>query len=505
MRKYLAFVVTMASLCWGQGSIQHVVIIIKENRSFDTYFGHLPNVQDYPITEGLAKVNGKDKTVALVHANPSLGDPDCGHTHALAVTDVDDGAMDGFASNCKNNGSYIYYDSGDIPTYYSWAKQYGIADHFFASMLGPSYPNHWYIFASSSNEAAENPYGIGGTLGWSCDAQHTGSAPPYTYSTKKIGIVTSVSLAAGLTYYGGMCSGGTNPGAACTCASGPSCSSSACTGGGSCSTASCVGGTAGCLCPTLTTLSEELEKATLFHGGAAAPVSWAVYAPTYNKPGYQWNFASYSQQVRYGSEWFASSPCNPAQASCCDPPGWGSSFYGKVVDWNCFDYDVQNSLLPAVSWLVPDQTDSEHPTSLVSTGQTWSEARMTNIFNNSALYNTTAVFLTWDDFGGFYDHVAPASIDNLGLGIRVPTLCIGPYCTNNVVRTNFEFASFNKCIETSLMGWLTPRRNALQPLTSRDQNAKDICAVPSECAAGVCADGGMINLDQSPIKPPKKD
>jgi phospholipase C len=503
MGKRLALVLLMTSLCWAEGAIQHVVIIVKENRSFDSYFGHLPNVQDYPVTQGLAKVKGVQSTVTLTHANPAVADQNCTHSNFMAVGSVDDGKMDGFYATCSNYGAYIYYDASDFPTYYAWAQRYGVADHFFSSMLGPSYPNHWYIFGSSSNGAAEDPNGIGGNVGWSCDAKHTGSAPPYVYqSAVQTGVVRSINTTTGLQYYGGMCTGGTNPGTACTCASGASCSSSACTGGGTCSTTSCIGGTAGCLCPTLTTMAQQLEKATLVSNGAVAPVSWAVYAPTFNQSGYIWNFASYSQQVRYGNEWFADSQCNPASASCCDPPGWGSSFYGKVVDWHCFDYDVQKNLLPAVSWLIPDGADSEHPPWPAGPGQTWTAARMANIFNNASLYATTAVFLTWDDFGGFYDHVPPPRLDFMGMGIRVPALCLGPYCTNDVVRTNFEFASLNKCIETSLMSWLTPPRNSLRPLTSRDLNANNICAAPTSCAAGVCTGGGMINLTQSPISPP---
>ncbi|HUO25403.1 MAG TPA: alkaline phosphatase family protein [Candidatus Aquilonibacter sp.] len=506
MGRYLALMLATTSLCWAQGSIQHMVIIVKENRSFDSYFGHLPNVQDYPVTQGLAKIKGVDTVVALAHANPDVGDPDCTHTNAMAIVDIDGGRMDGFYSGCANYGAYIYYDADDFPTYYSWAERYGIADHFFSSMLGPSYPNHWYIFGSSSNGASEDPNGIGGNLSWTCDSQHTGSAPPYIYqSGVKNGIVKSIDSLTGLRYFGGMCTGGTNPGAACTCSSGPSCSSAACTGGGSCSTASCVGGTAGCLCPTLTTMAQQLEKATQAKNGSPAPVTWAVYAPTYNQGGYIWNFASYSQQVRYGNEWFANTTCKPANASCCDPPGWGSSFYGKVVDWHCFDYDVQNNLLPAVSWLIPDTGDSEHPAQLGATGEAWTAARLANIFKNAGVYANTAVFLTWDDFGGFYDHVMPPTTDVMGMGIRVPTLCIGPYCTNDVVRTTFEFGSLNKCIETSLMGWLNPPRNSLQPLTTRDQTANDICAAPTGCTAGVCTGGGMINLAQQPISPPGTD
>ena len=71
--------------------------------------------------------------------------------------------------------------------------------------------------------------------------------------------------------------------------------------------------------------------------------------------------------------------------------------------------------LPAVSWLLPDNVDSEHPPALVSTGQSY----VTGIINavmRSPDWNSTAIFLTWDDWGGFYDHVVPPQIDGLGYG-----------------------------------------------------------------------------------------
>jgi phospholipase C len=81
--------------------------------------------------------------------------------------------------------------------------------------------------------------------------------------------------------------------------------------------------------------------------------------------------------------------------------------------------------LPAVSWLVPNNEVSEHPTALVSTGQNYVIA-VINALMQSPNWSSTAIFLAWDDWGGFYDHVVPPSVDVNGYGLRVPGLVISP-------------------------------------------------------------------------------
>jgi len=84
--------------------------------------------------------------------------------------------------------------------------------------------------------------------------------------------------------------------------------------------------------------------------------------------------------------------------------------------------------LPKVSWIVPDPKDSEHPPALISTGQAY-VTRIINAVMRSRDWSSSAIFLSWDDWGGFYDHVNPLSrqLDGLGYGIRVPAMVISPY------------------------------------------------------------------------------
>jgi phospholipase C len=88
--------------------------------------------------------------------------------------------------------------------------------------------------------------------------------------------------------------------------------------------------------------------------------------------------------------------------------------------------------LPAVSWIVPQIADSEHPPGLVSQGQSY----VTNLVNavmRSKDWNSSAIFLSWDDWGGFYDHVNPKTVDANGYGLRVPGIVISPYARKGYI------------------------------------------------------------------------
>src|SRR5262249_46845460 len=93
---------------------------------------------------------------------------------------------------------------------------------------------------------------------------------------------------------------------------------------------------------------------------------------------------------------------------------------------------VDSNTLPAVSWIVPNGHDSEHPPSLISNGQ----AYVTDLINRvmeSPEWWSTAIFLAWDDWGGFYDHVVPPVVDAQGYGLRVPGLVISPYARSGFI------------------------------------------------------------------------
>jgi phospholipase C len=142
-----------------------------------------------------------------------------------------------------------------------------------------------------------------------------------------------------------------------------------------------------------------------------------------------------------------------------------SSMYRNVVDDGQFLQDMHTGTLPAVSWLTPSFNQSDHPPTSICAGENWFVGVMNRLMT-SPYWSSTAVILTWDDFGGFYDHVAPPHVDLYGLGARVPAIVISPWAKRGFIdHDTLEFASVLRFIETIY---------DLPPLTSRDANANDM-------------------------------
>jgi phospholipase C len=172
-------------------------------------------------------------------------------------------------------------------------------------------------------------------------------------------------------------------------------------------------------CWSYSTIMQELD---------AAQVSWRYYTVTKtNGPGHDW-----------------------------DTPDAFSYETGNqnIVSWMHFNRDVKAGNLPSVSWLTGPPPDSDHPPASLCVGENWA-VNAINAVEKSSLYNqNTAIVLVWDDYGGFYDHVAPPIVDKLGLGFRVPLILISPYAyaTDNpsdphVSHIQLEFSSVLKFIE----------------------------------------------------------
>ena len=91
-----------------------------------------------------------------------------------------------------------------------------------------------------------------------------------------------------------------------------------------------------------------------------------------------------------------------------------------------FYEEARAGRLPSVAWITPAQKVSDHPPALITNGQAY-VTRLINTIMRGPDWNSTAIFLTWDDWGGFYDHVNPPVVDGQGYGLRVPGLVISPY------------------------------------------------------------------------------
>jgi phospholipase C len=162
----------------------------------------------------------------------------------------------------------------------------------------------------------------------------------------------------------------------------------------------------------------------------AAGVSWKYYAPKYvgGTAGAEWNAPAALDEVYHG-------------------PDWKKNV--SMPQTNIFN-DITNGTLPSVSWLIPTQVDSDHPHLPTSEddGPDW-VASVVNAVGQSPYWDSTAIIVTWDDFGGFYDPVQPAFFDHQGgLGFRVPMLVISPWVPEHKIsHRQYEFASILVFIE----------------------------------------------------------
>lgn len=143
---------------------------------------------------------------------------------------------------------------------------------------------------------------------------------------------------------------------------------------------------------------------------------------------------------------------NPAQRS-------------RLQDTAQFYVDAKQGELPQVSWVIPSGAVSEHPPERVRDGMAYVTG-LVNAIMSGPNWNSTAIFISWDDWGGFYDHVPPPQIDQYGLGIRVPGLVISPYAKENYIdHKTYSFESWLKIVE---------ERFGVYPMTARDTNALDM-------------------------------
>jgi phospholipase C len=373
-----------ATLAAFRSRIQHIVFIIKENRSFDTYFGTFAGADG--ATTGVISTGER---MSLRRA-PDRMPRDIGHDWEDARQAMHEGRMDRFDlvrdGNRRNDFlSMTQFVASDIPNYWSYAEHFVLGDRMFSSLAGPSFPNHLYTVASQSAGSINNP----NSFPWGCDADEH----------------TTVEI---LDQNG-------------TVVRQPPCFD-------------------------VPTIGDHLE---------AASVSWRYYAPVRGQRGYIWNAFDAVRHVRLGPLW-----------------------QQRIAPVETFVADAAGGRLPAVSWLIPDFEDSEHPTVNAFAGTTlnvsacmgenWT-VRQINAIMQGPDWPTTAIVLTWDDFGGFYDHVPPPAVDGLGLGPRVPLLVISPYAREGYVsHTAYEFSSVLQLIES---------RFRLKALTARDVEANSLLDV----------------------------
>jgi phospholipase C len=381
----------------GIHNIKHIVIIMQENRSFDTYFGTFPGADGIPMQNGVPTVCAYNPTTKQCDkpfhntSDRNFGGP---HGAANAVGDIDSGKMDGFVTQAVKglgavcNGVFDplcsaatkkvdvmgYHDAREIPNYWTYAEQYVLQDHMFEPNASWSLPEHLFMVSA-----------------WSAKCS---SPDPMSCRNE---LQTPDNFLAGGSRSGLF----KRPDYAWT------------------------------------------DLTWLLH---MANVSWAYFVAPGTQPDCK------DDQML----------CTPKLQSAGTPEIWNPLPYfetvrldgqlGNIQPLDRFYAAAKNGTLPAVSWIVPNGRVSEHPPALVSAGQAYVTGLINSIME-SPDWKSTAIFLAWDDWSGFYDHVTPPTVDQNGYGLRVPGLVISPYAKRSYIdHQTLSFDAYLKFIEDDFIG-----------------------------------------------------
>lgn len=417
----------------GSNLIQHIVIIVQENRSFDDLFATFPGADG--ATTGCMNT-GSDLRSAHKHRNTGCpsGDQtvplakvplseqcDFGHGYHGFLNNLDGGLMDGFGLNgggCHGQvtAAYQYVDPQQIVPYWSIADQWVLADQMFQTQGSGSFTAHQDLIAAGTILNAKQTVSIVDSpthTPWGCDAPPGTTTDELKYFPKSKHIQYRHFK-------------GPTP------------------------------------CFTYTTMRDLLD---------AKSVSWKYYSPpVQGGEGVLWNAFDAISAVRYGSEW------------------------GKnVTNSNTQIFtDITNKALPSVSWVIPDRPTSDHPDPGPGgdTGPSW-VASLVNAVGTSSYWKSSAIVVVWDDWGGFYDHVPPPLTDHWGgLGFRVPMLLISPYALKGtgsqggyVSHTQYEFGSILRFIEDDFnlgsLGRTDARANSIVDSFDFTQQPRKFQQIPS--------------------------
>ncbi len=337
----------------GTTPILRVVVLMKENHAFDNYFGTFPGANGIPANASLPDGSGG---TAVPHWLNATSTPDLPHSRSAMIEAYDNGRDDLFAEVANQaspglgNVSVGYYDATELPATWALARNFTLADEYFASFMGPTLPNRLYSIAGQAAGLTSNSIPLGGI--------------------------------------------------------------------------------------DMTTIFDQLQ---------ARGITWRYYAfnDLLNK--------ALPLDINHIAN-------DPAMAA-------------NVVSMSRLGSDIAAGNFPSVTYIDPegvlpgDVAIDDHPPGDVSVGDAWTASVVGSIMA-SPMWPTTAILLTWDEAGGFYDHVPPPQVDGWGFGFRVPMIIISPFA-------NRGFVDSDVMDHTSILRFIAANWN-LPPLTSREANASNM-------------------------------
>jgi phospholipase C len=380
------------------GKIEHVVVVVQENHTFDAHFGRYctapsgsaPTCTDGPSCCEAPPSNEPSGSAPIVLDDDANGAYDPNHTQACELAEIDDGKMDRFVSgaSCSSPSNFAIAPPAVVNPYHDYASQYAIADRYFQPVAGQSSSNDMYLavakFVFLDNEVKPD------AVGKECDL----TAKTARYDDKTIADVLIAGNKKVSFYAEGYAAAKNSPGR----------------------------------CP-------------------AAPEECELHLPLY--------------------------PC------AFDPGDIPFLFYTKFAtspdfmkDYGDFAGDLAKGALPDVAYVKAIGYRSEHPgyKTTLSAGVGFVDALVKAVLA-SPYKDNTLVLVTWDEGGGYFDHVPPPRAnpaDNQPYGTRVPLLAIGRFAKENYVsHVPMEHSSIVKFLEWNFLG-MTGQ------LGARDANVNNI-------------------------------
>jgi phospholipase C len=406
----------------GIHKIKHVVVIMQENRSFDSYFG------TYPGADGLPRDSAGNFTTCVPDPlaghcqkpfhDPTLSNAGGPHYQGSATEDIDGGKMDGFVKTVEKSGDLDtdrlgcavnlrplncvdvmgYHDQRELPNYWTYAKNFVLQDHMFEPSLSWSLVSHLYMVSAWSAKCAN------GFDPFTCVANNTFPDSDGLPDTNNPLLQQITGAALGLLQPADLDDLPNSP------------------------------------------APPDFAWTDITHLLFTHNISWRYYVERGTEP----DCAS------------GAMVCVPVPQAIQTPEIWNplpdfadvhqNKQLGNIQNTNRLFRAARAGTLPSVAWVVPSGDDSEHPPSNILAGQ----EHVTNIINALMAgpeWRSTAVFLAWDDWGGFYDHVAPPTVDGQGYGLRVPGLVISPYAKRGYIdHQTLSFDAYLKFIEDDFLG-----------------------------------------------------